>query len=164
MLLEKEREEKYAVLRTKEKLERDLNSYLQAMKDKDNRIAVLTTRVKQVERDNFDSISRLKKEAEDYKQQFHQASRKCRQLQAKVEAKLKKESSPTSEGSGRGFPGSLSPSRDSVYAVIAGGISPTAGASRAFLTPTSQKTMLRPRSASKSGEARALNLKFSGRS
>ena len=70
MLLEKEREEKFAVIRGKEKVERDLNSYSHALKDKESRIAVLSARVKQLERDHFDDSARMKKEAEDYRQQF----------------------------------------------------------------------------------------------
>lgn len=77
-LLEKEREEKLMLIRAKEKLERDVGSYTQAMKEKDNKLAVVSGRLKQLEKEHFDCTARLKREAEDYKQQFHMVSRKLR--------------------------------------------------------------------------------------
>ncbi|OMJ78718.1 hypothetical protein SteCoe_21395 [Stentor coeruleus] len=51
-LLEKERSEKNSLLRTLDKLQRDLESYQIALKDKDNKIAILNNRIKQREKDN----------------------------------------------------------------------------------------------------------------
>lgn len=146
MLLEKEREEKLAVLRGKEKLERDLNSYLHALKDKDNRIAVLTSRVKQLERDNFDTTARLKREAEDYKQQYHSMSRKFRQLQTLLEAQPKPATSPLANDVSPRFPSSLSPTRE-VFTSKRAVQSPKAGV-RPWVSTVSKKG-LRPGSAHK---------------
>ena len=129
MLLEKEREEKFAVIRGKEKVERDLNSYSHALKDKESRIAVLSARVKQLERDHFDDSARMKKEAEDYRQQFHTASRKCRQLQARLDAQPKA-IDPLSPR----FPASLSPPRELLYG-LREIHSPVAGTARKWVSP-----------------------------
>lgn len=145
MLLEKEREEKFAVIRGKEKLERDLNSYSHALKDKDSRIAVLSTRVKQLERDHFEAAARLKKEAEDYKQQYHTASRKCRQLQARLDAQPKA-IDPLSPR----FPASLSPPRELLYG-LREVHSPAASTARKWVSPGVKcKKGARPNSAQKS--------------
>jgi hypothetical protein len=93
-LLEKEREEKLMLIRGKEKLERDLGSYTQAMKEKDNKLAVVTARLKLLEKDHFDSTARLKREVEEYKQQFHMVSRKLRLV--KVDPKPHKAESTSS--------------------------------------------------------------------
>ncbi|OMJ68171.1 hypothetical protein SteCoe_34447 [Stentor coeruleus] len=50
-LLEKERSEKNSLLRTLDKLQRDLESYQIALKDKDNKIALLNNKLKQKEKD-----------------------------------------------------------------------------------------------------------------
>ena len=78
-LLEKEREEKFLVLRVKDKLERDLSSYSQALKDKDNKLSLLSSRLKQLEKEHFESTARLKREVEEHKQQLATVTRKLRQ-------------------------------------------------------------------------------------
>lgn len=148
MLLEKEREEKFAVIRGKEKLERDLNSYSHALKDKDSRIAVLTSRIKQLDRDHFDAAARMKKEAEDYKLQYHNVSRKCRQLQAKLDAQPK---SMTIDPLSPRFPASLSPPREALFYGLRDAHSPVAGTARKWVSPGLKgKKGVRPNSAQKS--------------
>ena len=178
-MLEKEREEKFALIRSKEKLERDINSYLQAMKEKDNKIALLSTRSKQLERDSFDNTARLKKEAEDYKQQFHQASRKCRLLQAKLEAVPKVGPAKKADGSPpmiltieevsvRTVQTSLSPPREMAFSagVNKGSQVRTSAQTRPWLTPTAKKTKehaARPQSVPKIVESKTPSWKLSGK-
>lgn len=167
LLLEKEREEKYALLRCKEKLERDVNSYLQAMKEKDNKIAILATRIKLKEREEFDQGTRLKKEAEDYKQQFHQASKKCRFLQMKLEAlktsPIKNSSVETVEES-RAIKTSLSPLRE-VGSAGKSQLSRVAlTTSKAVLSPKPKRPIIGHQSSPSLLEAKLTNLRLSGKS
>ena len=166
LLLEKEREEKFALLRCKEKLERDINSYLQAMKEKDNKIAVLATRIKLMEREAFDLTTRLKKEAEDYKQQFHQISRKCRYLQAKMDvvkcSPIKNISIETIEElPSRPFQTSLSPQRE----VSSSAKVPHARVStnKVLLSPKAKRQMIGHQSSPSIQEAKVTSLRFSGK-
>ena len=167
LLLEKEREEKFALIRSKEKLERDINSYHQVMKEKDSKIALLTGRLKALEKDSFDNTARLKKEAEDYKQQYHNASRKCRLLQSKIESHpkpspYKKPESPQitiiEEVSLRTIQNSLSPPRELVINATANKLSQSRAQQRPWLTPTAKKAAPRPQSAPKSMESKAIKV------
>lgn len=74
-LLEKERSEKNSLLRTLDKLQRDLESYQIALKDKDNKIALLNNRIKQKEKDTatrktdtFLTFSKHKKKKSRYEE------------------------------------------------------------------------------------------------
>lgn len=147
MLLEKEREEKFAVIRGKEKLERDLNSYSHALKDKESRIAVLTSRIKQLDRDHFDDTARMKRETEEYKLQYHNVSRKCRLLQAKLDAQPK---AAVIDPLSPRFPASLSPPREALLYGLREAHSPVTGTARKWVSPGLKgKKGLRPNSAQK---------------
>ena len=173
-LLEREREEKYSLIRLKEKLERDLNIYSQAIKEKDNKLAVVMARVKQLEKENFEVAARLKKEAEEYKEQFHAVSRKLRQVQAKVEsekhgktgsarkAETMSACTPPPTILEESFPKhftSSSPLRDSLTQPALKPTQPRpASATKQWLTPTTKKTrevIPRPQSVSKLADSRS---------
>lgn len=144
------------------------------MREKDNKVALLASRLKALEKDSFDSSARLKKEAEDYKQQFHNISRKCRLLQAKIESvpkpsPFKKPESPhifltIDEMSSRTLQTSLSPPRELLVAATGAKLSHSRPQQRPWMTPTARKAIPRPQSAPKVLESKSPAIKVTGKS
>jgi len=143
------------------------------MREKDNKIGLLATRLKALEKDSFDSSARLKKEAEDYKQQFHNISRKCRLLQAKIESvpkpsPYKKPESPhiltIEEMTSRTLQTSLSPPRELLIAATGAKLSQSQAQRRPWMTPTARKAIPRPQSAPKMLESKSPAVKVVGKS
>ena len=167
LLLEKERQEKFSLLRSQEKLERDLSTYLHALSEKDTRISSLSSRLKQLEVTATEAVARAKKEKEESRHHFHLLSRKYKALLAKCEGKVLKEvaSAPSTAERVRSIAVSLSPPREAVYGAIMGpgGLTPKGTSSaKALFTPTRMKLAMRPKSAMKQGEG-GMNLKGVGR-
>lgn len=143
------------------------------MKEKDNKLALLAARLKALEKDTFEGSARLKKEAEDYKQQFHNISRKYRFLQSKIDAipktsAYKKPESPQiltiEELPSRPLQTSLSPSREMLIAATRAKLSQSRTQQRTWMTPTSRKAVPRPQSAPKMLETKSPAVKVAGKS
>ena len=88
-LLDRERTEKNSLARKVEKMERDLESYCAAVKEKDTKIAQLTTKIKQMEKNFYDEIDLLKKEIQITKLKHDEATKKLVAHKHKTEQEKK---------------------------------------------------------------------------
>ena len=84
-LLEKERVEKNNILRSHEKLERDVEGYVYAIKDKDSKINALTNRLKQREKMHTEECERLRKELLSFKARHEEVNKKLRVFKSQIE-------------------------------------------------------------------------------
>ena len=84
-LLEKERTEKFAIGRKLEKLERDIEGYNAAVKERDAKIITQNTKIKQMEKMHNDEIELLKKELQNYKIKEEDANKKLVAFRRKTE-------------------------------------------------------------------------------
>lgn len=90
-LLEKERAEKNELIRRVEKLERDIEGYIWAVKDRDSKINNLTARLKQRDKEAGDEVDKLKRENAHIKLMYEENAKKlkCASSKSKSESKLK---------------------------------------------------------------------------
>ena len=89
-LLDKERTEKNALVRKVEKMARDLEGYCGVVKEKDNKIAQLLCKIKQMEKNYCDDIDLLKKEIQISKLKHDEATKKLAAHRYKTEQEKKK--------------------------------------------------------------------------
>ena len=90
-LLEKERAEKIELIRRMEKLGRDIEGYIWAVKDRDSKISNLTARLKQRDKEAGDEVDKLKKENAHIKLIYEENAKKlkCASSKSKSESKIK---------------------------------------------------------------------------
>ena len=96
-LLEKERAEKNALARNVEKLERDMEGYIWACKEKDSKIALLTNRLKKKDKDAGDDMDKLRKEFLALRQAHDETLKKLKQLSSKAESSKNPKAAPNSQ-------------------------------------------------------------------
>ncbi|CAG9321718.1 unnamed protein product [Blepharisma stoltei] len=84
-LLEKERAEKNTISRRLDKVERDLESYQYALKDREVKMGILNTKYKQKEKTFQDEITKLKKELVNLKVQQDETNKRLKTIAAKAE-------------------------------------------------------------------------------
>jgi kinesin family protein C2/C3 len=94
-LLEKERNEKNSLIRKLEKLERDLDGYITALKERDNKLANLTSKLKQIEKTASEEIDCLRKDLKFSKIKNEEITKKFILVKTKADnEKPKKPSKP----------------------------------------------------------------------
>lgn len=88
-LLEKERNEKICLIRKVEKLERDIDGYSTALRERDNKISNLTTKLKNIEKTASEEIDSLRKDLKTSKTKTEEITKKLNQV--KLKAPLEKQ-------------------------------------------------------------------------
>lgn len=98
-LLEKERAEKNELIRRVERLERDIEGYIWAVKDRDSKLTNLNTRLKQKDKEATDDSEKLKKEIAQIKQAYEENAKrlKCATIKSKSDTKFKPTISKTNK-------------------------------------------------------------------
>ena len=84
-LLEKERSEKNSLSRKVEKLERDLDSYISAVKDKDFKINCLTSKLRSIDKSHAEEMDFLRKELNIAKIHYEDTVKKLNSLRRQIE-------------------------------------------------------------------------------
>ena len=84
-LLEKERTEKNLLSRKIDKFERDISSYISALKDKDSKINILTNRLKSIDKIHADENDLIRRELQILKLKQQEADRKLRMIKTQAE-------------------------------------------------------------------------------
>ena len=84
-LLEKERNEKNSLIRKVDKLERDNNGYVAALKEKDAKIVFLTSKLKNIEKFHCEENESIRKKLGILKAKLEESDKKIRSLQNQAE-------------------------------------------------------------------------------
>jgi kinesin family protein C2/C3 len=84
-LLEKERNEKNALSRKAEKLERDNSGYAAALKEKEAKVVFLNNKLKNIEKVHLEEIETVRKELGILKNRIQESDKKIRTLQNQAE-------------------------------------------------------------------------------